>query len=100
MLILPVIKEFNSEFIIISSGFYSAKGDQLGGINLTPNVYNFMTTELMNLCSKVVIALEGGYNFKSISDSMNACVHALFGNKYTPFNNNTYNSSVIDSIIT
>lgn len=35
----PIIKEFNPEFIIISAGYDSAKGDPLGGIDNTPLGY-------------------------------------------------------------
>jgi len=33
---LPIIKEFKPDFIFISAGFDSAKGDPLGGLGVTP----------------------------------------------------------------
>ena len=35
----PIIKEFSPEFIIISAGYDSARGDPLGGIENTPLGY-------------------------------------------------------------
>lgn len=72
-LILPIIKEFNPELILISSGFDSAENDPLGEIKLTPIGYSYMTRELKNI-AKVVVVLEGGYNL----DSLSRCSESIF----------------------
>ena len=42
-LFFPVIKEFSPDLIIISAGFDSAEGDDLGGVGVTPVGYAYMT---------------------------------------------------------
>lgn len=74
----PVLKEFAPEIIIVSAGFDCSEGDPLGGFHLSPDIFYYMTRSLMSI-SRTVIALEGGYNLESISNSMNACVEALVG---------------------
>lgn len=74
--IKPMLKEFNPELIIVSAGFDCAYGDPLGGLYVSPNGFAYMTSQLMNQ-SKVVLALEGGYNTKVISKCMSSCVEVL-----------------------
>lgn len=64
--VLPVINEFKPEMVLVSCGFDAAEGHppQLGGYNLTPAMFAWMTNELMKLNNgrKLVLALEGGYH--------------------------------------
>ncbi|KAM5570904.1 histone deacetylase 5 [Rosa sericea] len=81
-ILLPVAKEFNPDLIIVSAGFDAAIGDPLGGCRITPYGYSVMLKKLMNFANgKIVLALEGGYNFESIAKSMLACVEVLLEDK-------------------
>ena len=60
--LLPIAKEFKPDIILISCGFDSAIHDQLGAQKLSPLGYYYMTTELLKICPKMVVCLEGGYN--------------------------------------
>ncbi|KAL6183020.1 hypothetical protein ACLB2K_044431 [Fragaria x ananassa] len=81
-ILLPVTKEFNPDLIIVSAGFDAAVGDPLGGCRITPYGYSVMLKKLMNFANgKIVLALEGGYNFESIAKSMLACVEVLLEDK-------------------
>jgi acetoin utilization deacetylase AcuC-like enzyme len=71
------ILEFKPTMIIVSCGFDAAVGDPLGGYQVTPVGYYHLTTILQNICSKIMIVLEGGYNITSIRDSALACIDAL-----------------------
>lgn len=62
----PIIKEFKPEFIFISAGFDSARGDPLGGMSVGPEGYHYITKKLMKVAPLIVV-LEGGYNLTSIS---------------------------------
>jgi len=76
----PLCAEFDPELVIVSAGFDSAEGDPLGKIHITPSGYAEMTARLMTLArGRVVVALEGGYNLESISNSMAAVVATLLG---------------------
>lgn len=81
-ILAPIIKCFAPEFILISAGFDSAKGDPLGGLALTNEGYSYMTKRLMDLAfGKVLAILEGGYNLKSLSQGANAVFETLMGEK-------------------
>ncbi|EKX43986.1 hypothetical protein GUITHDRAFT_157988 [Guillardia theta CCMP2712] len=70
-IVMPVARSFNPELVLVSAGFDAADGDPLGGCSVTPYGYAMMTNMLRGLAGgKVVVALEGGYNLRSIANSM------------------------------
>mmetsp|Transcript_12437 Transcript_12437/g.30616 ORF Transcript_12437/g.30616 Transcript_12437/m.30616 type:complete len:653 (-) Transcript_12437:237-2195(-) len=79
-LLLPVAYEFAPQLVLISAGFDSARGDPLGGCDISPAGFAHMTHSLMALAQgKVVLVLEGGYNLGAISHSFAACTATLLG---------------------
>ncbi|XP_019086943.1 PREDICTED: histone deacetylase 18-like [Camelina sativa] len=83
-ILIPVAKEFNPEFILVSAGFDAAIGDPLGGCCVTPYGYSVMLKKLMEFAQgKIVLALEGGYNLESMAKSSLACVQVLLKEKPT-----------------
>src|SRR6185295_18239711 len=71
----PAALAFKPDFILISAGFDSARGDLLGRLDLTPDGYKAMTKtvrEIADACCKgrVVSMLEGGYNLDALADSV------------------------------
>ncbi|KAH9722175.1 Histone deacetylase 5 [Citrus sinensis] len=81
-ILLPVAKDFGPDIIIISAGFDAAAGDPLGGCRVTPYGYSVMLKKLMDFAQgKIVLALEGGYNLGSISNSVLACMNVLLEDK-------------------
>ncbi|CAL1542444.1 unnamed protein product [Lymnaea stagnalis] len=81
-IIMPIAYQYAPELVIISAGFDSATGDPLGGYSVTPAGYAHMTHMLMGLANgRVVLALEGGYNLRSIAESMAACTSVLLGDQ-------------------
>ncbi|KAI9032113.1 hypothetical protein DFJ74DRAFT_602021 [Hyaloraphidium curvatum] len=79
-LIMPVAYEFDPDIVIVASGFDAAEGDPLGGCHVSPAGYHQLTHLLSGLAQgKLVVALEGGYNVKSISRSAAAVCSALLG---------------------
>ena len=78
-IVIPVIKEFNSELIIISAGFDAMKGDPLGKISLSPWVFHWMTKSLLEVNPRIMVTLEGGYNLKMLTKGTNSCISALLG---------------------
>ncbi|KAL9269987.1 Histone deacetylase 15-like protein [Drosera capensis] len=76
--VLPIALEFDPDFTIISAGFDAARGDPLGGCDVTPSSYARMTQMLSTLAGgKMLVILEGGYNLRSISSSATAVIKAL-----------------------
>jgi histone deacetylase 6 len=84
--VIPVLREFKPQLILVSAGFDCARGDPLGGLSVTPVGFENMTYMLKSLQpdSKIVIVLEGGYNINAISRSMLACTRILLGAKPIP----------------
>ncbi|KAK3406388.1 hypothetical protein EUGRSUZ_K02530 [Eucalyptus grandis] len=81
-ILIPVAKQFNPDMILISAGFDAAVGDPLGGCRVTPYGYAMMLKKLMDFArGKIVLALEGGYNLTSISNSALACMEVLLDDK-------------------
>ena len=79
-LVLPVLRAYAPDLLLVSAGFDAAAGDPLGGMLLSPAGYAHMAAMLQTLAGgKIVIALEGGYNLRSISRSAAACLSVLLG---------------------
>ncbi|KAK7884575.1 hypothetical protein WMY93_027698 [Mugilogobius chulae] len=78
--VMPIATQFNPDLVLVSAGFDAARGDPLGGYNVTPEGYAHLTHLLLTLASgKLVMILEGGYNLTSISESMALCTSVLLG---------------------
>ncbi|KAH9481512.1 Histone deacetylase clr3 [Psilocybe cubensis] len=99
--ILPIATEFAPELVIsklqsaflygpaidvrrislsVSAGFDAAAGDELGECLVSPAGYAHMTHMLAGLAGgRMVVALEGGYNLDSISQSALAVTKVLLG---------------------
>lgn len=82
--ILPSLKTFAPDLIIISAGFDAHERDPLGGLELTAQDYAWMTRSLLDVAEesangRVVSILEGGYDLKGLADSTAAHVRALMG---------------------
>jgi acetoin utilization deacetylase AcuC-like enzyme/formylglycine-generating enzyme required for sulfatase activity len=78
----PAALAFKPDFILISAGFDSARGDTLGRLDLTPAGYAVMTKIVREIAEatcngRIVSMLEGGYNLKALADSVEAHVRAL-----------------------
>ena len=65
--LVPAIKKFQPEFMILSAGFDAHQSDLMSGTNLSTDGYDFVSEVIMNLVNRftggrVVSVLEGGYN--------------------------------------
>ncbi|MFC3691824.1 histone deacetylase family protein [Chenggangzhangella methanolivorans] len=82
--ILPSLRTFSPDLIIISAGFDAHARDPLGSLELTAEDYGWMTRALLDVAEetaggRVVSVLEGGYDLKGLADSTAAHVRALMG---------------------
>ena len=81
-IILPAIKDFAPELLLISAGFDAHIRDPLGQLELTEDDFVWATRELLTLANisakgRVVSVLEGGYDLEGLSRSVAAHVHTL-----------------------
>lgn len=81
--ILPVATEFNPDLIILSAGYDAAKGDPIGGCNVTPEAYAHMAAALQAISPTVAI-LEGGYNLSATAAATEATLRVLLGERPPP----------------
>jgi len=80
--ILPALRAFAPDLLLISAGFDAHRRDPLAQVNLETDDYRWVTEELMavaDACCKgrVVSLLEGGYNLDALKESTQAHVGAL-----------------------
>jgi histone deacetylase 6 len=73
----PRIRQFDPDLIIISAGFDCAKGDPLGGVQVSPGGFAYMTQRLRTINPRVAVVLEGGYGLESNARSAMAVIRTL-----------------------
>jgi acetoin utilization deacetylase AcuC-like enzyme len=81
-LILPRLKAFGPELIVISAGFDAHARDPLANLELVDTDFGWVTRALMDIADKtaegrLVSILEGGYDLQGLSQSVAAHVTAL-----------------------
>lgn len=81
-LILPRLRDFAPDFIVISAGFDAHHRDPLGNLRLTEDDFAWATLKLMEEADRsaggrLVSVLEGGYDLQGLSRSVGAHVIAL-----------------------
>ena len=74
---IPIAQQFNPDIIIMSIGYDSHHNDQLGGLNLTANIYGDIITRFQTVQPKIVCTLEGGYNLTWIGKCLVAQLGAM-----------------------
>ncbi|HLZ01907.1 MAG TPA: histone deacetylase family protein [Bradyrhizobium sp.] len=87
--ILPRLKQFAPELIIISAGFDAHHRDPLASINLKGEDFGWVTKKVMDIAEasaggRVVSVLEGGYDLQGLKESVAAHVSALMGTMPKP----------------
>ena len=80
--ILPRLRAFRPELLILSAGFDAHANDPLAGLSLETADFAFVTEELCRLAAevcegRVVSCLEGGYDLDALAESGEAHVDAL-----------------------
>jgi acetoin utilization deacetylase AcuC-like enzyme len=80
--LLPALRRFEPELLIISAGIDAHFKDPLGGLNFTDDDFHWITGELMQVANataqgRVVSILEGGYSLEALASGTAAHVRAL-----------------------
>ncbi|WJG07879.1 histone deacetylase family protein [Aliiglaciecola sp. LCG003] len=80
--VLPELRAFNPQLILISAGFDGHRSDPLADWNLVDNDYSWLTKQLIeiadNCCEgRIVSFLEGGYSLTALSSGATAHIRAL-----------------------
>ena len=95
-IVMPIAKSYNPQIVLVSCGFDATEQHpkELGGFRVSPTCFAYMTKKLMSLAEgKVVLALEGGYDIRSLCDSSELCLNALM-NKQIP----AFSKSILETV--
>jgi len=82
--ILPQLRKFSPELLVISAGFDAHYRDPLASLTLRAEDFDWVTRQLMDVAeqsagARVVSVLEGGYDLQGLKESVAAHVGALMG---------------------
>jgi acetoin utilization deacetylase AcuC-like enzyme len=80
--LLPPLRKFAPDFIVISAGFDAHRLDPLAGLNLEDDDFYWITREIMRIADetcqgRIVSVLEGGYSLEGLAGGAAAHVRAL-----------------------
>jgi acetoin utilization deacetylase AcuC-like enzyme len=83
---LPAIREFDPQLIIISAGFDAHRLDPLAGLNLEDSDFEWITRELVRIADtacegRIVSILEGGYSLEALAAGTTVHVRALMNSQ-------------------
>ncbi len=81
--LLPSLRTFQPDVVLISAGFDAVKGDDLAGMELTPAVFGYMADAIASTGIPTVAVLEGGYNPQLLGK---CCAETVKGLKGEPSN--------------
>jgi acetoin utilization deacetylase AcuC-like enzyme len=70
-LVVPVLRQFNPDLILVSAGFDAHERDPLGGMRLTTEAFAAMTMELRRVADeccggRIAAVTEGGYDLRTL----------------------------------
>ena len=80
--VIPAVKRWNPELLLISAGFDAHLADPLAGLNFTTQDFEWATQQLCDVADahcqgRVVSCLEGGYDLDALAESVAAHVAVL-----------------------
>ncbi|MCW5729930.1 MAG: histone deacetylase family protein [Alphaproteobacteria bacterium] len=83
--LVPALDAFRPELLLVSAGFDGHRADPLAELNLTEEDYGWVTAQLCAVAnrhakSRLVSALEGGYDLNALASAAAAHVRALMVN--------------------
>jgi acetoin utilization deacetylase AcuC-like enzyme len=74
--VLPFLRSFNPDLLIVSAGFDANRDDPLAEIDLQPQDYGPLATHCLSLTPNILFGLEGGYDLDSLAASVEATLAA------------------------
>ncbi len=81
-LVLPVLRQFEPDVLLVSAGFDAHERDPLGGMRLTTPSFAAMTMDLRAVAEeccrgRMVLVVEGGYDLQALAGSLDAVIETL-----------------------
>ncbi|KAG0238770.1 Histone deacetylase [Actinomortierella wolfii] len=85
--LLPIARQFGPDLVMVSAGFDAADGhaNNIGGYTVSPQGFAIMTRLVQTLAGgRVILSLEGGYEFEPLATSAAACLEELLPHSLLP----------------
>jgi acetoin utilization deacetylase AcuC-like enzyme len=85
-LTIPVLEQFQPDWVLVSSGYDAHADDPLAELRLESADYGWMAASIAEAISpsRVLVFLEGGYHLPAITESVAATVRGLMGKPPEP----------------
>ncbi len=88
-LVLPIVRQFDPQLILVSAGYDAHKNDLLAGMNLDVEGFGQLIDLLNALAQEVcegriLFVLEGGYNLKALSEAVVCTMDTSMAPKTSP----------------
>jgi acetoin utilization deacetylase AcuC-like enzyme len=82
--VIPVLKQFKPDLLLVSAGFDAHEHDPLAGMRLSTGAFAAMTMELRMVAEeccggRIVLITEGGYDLHALAASLDAVANVLDG---------------------
>ncbi|KAF9395371.1 Histone deacetylase 4 [Mortierella sp. AD011] len=87
--LLPIARQFQPDLVMVSAGFDAADGHaaNIGGYTVSPQGFAILTRLVQTLAGgRVILSLEGGYEFEPLALSATACLEELLPHSLLPAN--------------
>ncbi|KAG0324223.1 Histone deacetylase 4 [Dissophora globulifera] len=87
--LLPIARQFQPDLVVVSAGFDAADGHaaNIGGYTVSPQGFAILTRLVQTLAGgRVILSLEGGYEFEPLALSATACLEELLPHSLLPAN--------------
>ncbi|ORZ23811.1 hypothetical protein BCR41DRAFT_333802 [Lobosporangium transversale] len=85
--LLPIARQFQPDLVFVSAGFDAADGHaaNIGGYTVSPQGFAMLTRLVQTLAGgRVILSLEGGYEFEPLALSATACLEELLPHSLLP----------------
>ncbi|KAI1315479.1 Histone deacetylase 4 [Mortierella claussenii] len=85
--LLPIARQFQPDLVMVSAGFDAADGHaaNIGGYTVSPQGFAMLTRLVQTLAGgRVILSLEGGYEFEPLAMSATACLEELLPHSLLP----------------
>ena len=82
--VVPVLKQFAPDLVMVSAGFDAHERDPLGGMRLSTDAFAAMTSELRMVAEqccagRIALITEGGYDLHALAASLDTVAEVLNG---------------------
>jgi acetoin utilization deacetylase AcuC-like enzyme len=77
--VVPFLREFQPDLLIVSAGYDANQDDPLAGIALQPQDYGVFTDYCLQITRRILFGLEGGYDLQALAKSVVATLESCLG---------------------